>query len=71
MTRALRSTNSIAQRALDGDWPSSLSASDRKWSRLGSEVTGSYMPSAWAFSIEARTSENNVSTAAATCGIVR
>ena len=48
---------------------SSLSASERKCRRLGSEVTGSYMPSAWAFSIEARTSANSVSTAAASLGI--
>ena len=47
----------------------SLSASERKCSRLGSEVTGSYMPSAWAFSIEARTSANRLSTAAATLGM--
>ena len=51
--------------------PSNLSASERKWSRLGSEVTGSYMPSAWAFSIEARTSANRVSTAAASLGMLR
>ena len=51
--------------------PSSLSASARKWSRLGSEVTGSYMPSAWAFSIDARTSANRLSTAVASLGICR
>ena len=52
-----RSTNSIAE-LRPGASPSSLSASERKWSRLGSEVTGSYMPRACAFSIDARTSAN-------------
>ena len=53
-----RSTNSIAHLVAPVASPSNLSASERKWRRLGSEVTGSYMPSAWAFSIEARTSAN-------------
>ena len=66
-----RSTNSIADFDSSVASLSSLSASDRKCSRLGSDVTGSYMPSAWAFSIDARTSANRVSTAAASFGMVR
>ena len=66
-----RSTNSIADLVPSRASPSSLSASERKCRRLGSEVTGSYMPSAWAFSIDARTSANRVSTAAASFGIAR
>jgi len=66
-----RSTNSIADLVPSPASLRSLSASERKWSRFGSDVTGSYMPSAWAFSIEARTSANSESTAAATLGIAR
>jgi hypothetical protein len=46
------------------------SASARKLQPVGqAEVTGSYMPSAWALSIELRTSANRLSTAAATLGM--
>ena len=65
-----RSTNSMAELVPSPASLSSLSASERKWRRFGSDVTGSYMPSAWAFSIDERTSAKSASTAAASLGIV-
>ncbi len=47
------------------------SASRRKWTRLGSEVTGSYIASAWASSRLERTWANRPSTAAASAGMSR
>ena len=66
-----RSTNSIAEVATFGASLSNLSASERKWSRLGSEVTGSYMPSAGRSRSRRGPRRTGVSTAVASFGIVR